>query len=242
MNGLSKSDINAIFDIVEDCANGSSLNDFLETVKKLQNTLQVENIVFLSSELNNPLRTASVKEINLSYPQEWAKEYRECNYLAKDPIIQCGRSGLLFWDEVYAQLPPEEEFLSQARSYGLENGFSHILPSRSTFGLFSVAEKSIRNDKRTRTIINTIAPHLHLFASLIDKEIHETHIISLTDREREVLLWVMEGKSNWEISVILNISQESIKSHLKNIFRKLDATNRAHAVAIALKQKCITLT
>jgi DNA-binding CsgD family transcriptional regulator len=45
----------------------------------------------------------------------------------------------------------------------------------------------------------------------------------------------MEGKTNWEISVILGISQESIKDYMTNILQKLDASNRAHAVAIALQ-------
>lgn len=61
----------------------------------------------------------------------------------------------------------------------------------------------------------------------------------LTPRESEVLLWAMEGKSNWEISVILGISQESIKGHIANTLHKLDASNRAHAVAIALQSNLL---
>src|SRR3569832_66804 len=53
----------------------------------------------------------------------------------------------------------------------------------------------------------------------------------LTRRERDCLAFVAEGKSDWEISVILGISQATAKFHVDNARRKLGATNRAHAVA-----------
>lgn len=57
----------------------------------------------------------------------------------------------------------------------------------------------------------------------------------LTPREMEVLRWVGEGKSNWEIGLILSISERTVKYHLGNIFRKLDVLNRSQAIASALK-------
>ncbi len=53
----------------------------------------------------------------------------------------------------------------------------------------------------------------------------------LTLREHEVLYWVKMGKSNTEISMILEISLNTVKNHLKRIFTKLDVSTRAHAVA-----------
>jgi DNA-binding CsgD family transcriptional regulator len=53
----------------------------------------------------------------------------------------------------------------------------------------------------------------------------------LTGRERDCMAFVAEGKSDWEISVILGISQATAKFHVDNARRKLGATNRAHAVA-----------
>ena len=48
------------------------------------------------------------------------------------------------------------------------------------------------------------------------------------------------GKTNWEISVILNISERTVKFHVQNIERKLNAVNKTHAVAIALDQNLLT--
>jgi len=55
----------------------------------------------------------------------------------------------------------------------------------------------------------------------------------MSRREIEVLHWTAAGKSNAEQAVILNISPNTVSYHLKNIFRKLDVTNRASAVRVA---------
>ncbi len=65
--------------------------------------------------------------------------------------------------------------------------------------------------------------------------------VSLTTREREILVWVREGKATWEISSILGLSQDTVKYHLKKTFQKLDATNRIQAISVALDNKLIDL-
>ena len=53
----------------------------------------------------------------------------------------------------------------------------------------------------------------------------------LSKREIEIMKWVRSGKTNQEIGMILNISAFTVKNHLQRIFRKLNVTNRAQAVA-----------
>jgi DNA-binding NarL/FixJ family response regulator len=55
---------------------------------------------------------------------------------------------------------------------------------------------------------------------------------SLSSRQREVLKGLVEGKSNKEIAQALNVAEGTVKMHLAALFRVLDATNRAHAVAL----------
>lgn len=57
---------------------------------------------------------------------------------------------------------------------------------------------------------------------------------TVTDRERQILAWVREGKSNQQIAEILGISPLTVKNHVQKILRKLGASNRAQAVALAL--------
>jgi DNA-binding CsgD family transcriptional regulator len=58
---------------------------------------------------------------------------------------------------------------------------------------------------------------------------------SLSKREREVLSWVSQGKSNGEIGIILNISAHTVKHHMEKIFAKLGVENRHAAMLCALQ-------
>ncbi len=64
-----------------------------------------------------------------------------------------------------------------------------------------------------------------------EKESDET----LSDREKQVLRLVAEGLINRDIAVRLNLSENTIKYHLKNILQKLHLRNRAQAVAYAMQ-------
>jgi DNA-binding NarL/FixJ family response regulator len=59
---------------------------------------------------------------------------------------------------------------------------------------------------------------------------------TLTTREIEVLRDVAKGSSNKVIAARLAISEHTVKGHLKNILSKLEASDRTHAVMIALKR------
>src|ERR1700761_1152449 len=61
----------------------------------------------------------------------------------------------------------------------------------------------------------------------------------LTPREIDVLQLIADGKTNKEIGDHLSIGEASVKSHVANILSKLDARDRAHAVAIGLKRGII---
>jgi DNA-binding NarL/FixJ family response regulator len=57
----------------------------------------------------------------------------------------------------------------------------------------------------------------------------------LTDREKQVLSLVAEGATNRDIASRLNVSENTIKFHLKNILEKLHLRNRAQAAAYAIR-------
>lgn len=66
-----------------------------------------------------------------------------------------------------------------------------------------------------------------------ERSVVARHLIPLTlsERERQIMAWVAMGKTNPEIGCILEISEFTVKNHMKSIFSKLDVTNRAQAVA-----------
>ena len=64
---------------------------------------------------------------------------------------------------------------------------------------------------------------------------------TLTPREIDVLRLVAGGNANKEIGARLSLTEETVKSHLRNILAKLGANDRTHAVAIGLKRGIIEL-
>ncbi|MDD2879408.1 MAG: helix-turn-helix transcriptional regulator [Rhodoferax sp.] len=56
------------------------------------------------------------------------------------------------------------------------------------------------------------------------------HASDLTDREVQVLYWVASGKTDPEIGRLMDISEFTVKNHMKHIFKKLDVVARAQAV------------
>ncbi len=63
----------------------------------------------------------------------------------------------------------------------------------------------------------------------------EARGITLTERELQVLRGMAEGRSNAEIGRELFVSEDTVKTHARRLFRKLCARDRAHAVAAAFR-------
>lgn len=62
-------------------------------------------------------------------------------------------------------------------------------------------------------------------------------LASLTAREEEVLYWVAEGKSNWQVGQIVDCAEETVKKHLQHVYSKLGVETRTAAAAIYLRAK-----
>lgn len=64
---------------------------------------------------------------------------------------------------------------------------------------------------------------------------------ALTVREIEVLREVAAGNANKRVAQLLNVTEETIKAHMKSILSKLGANDRTHAVTIALRRGIIEI-
>lgn len=68
-----------------------------------------------------------------------------------------------------------------------------------------------------------------------------TQSTPLSEREREVLKWVARGKSNSVIADILGVSPNTVDTHLRRIYKKLDVCDRVSAALAGLHKRMITL-
>jgi DNA-binding NarL/FixJ family response regulator len=59
----------------------------------------------------------------------------------------------------------------------------------------------------------------------------------LTDREKQVLHQIVEGKTNQEIGYQLSISQKTVEKHLEAIFSKFNVNSRVEAAVLAVRMK-----
>ena len=87
----------------------------------------------------------------------------------------------------------------------------------------------------------TAARILKEFAAQASKDSEATFVANLTAREKEVLQLLAAGLTNKEIGARLNIAENTVKNHLKNILAKLHLQNRVQAATLAIQQRMHTI-
>ena len=80
-----------------------------------------------------------------------------------------------------------------------------------------------------------------LNSRLINRDMDREKLASLTKREVEILTQVACGMFNKEIAVNLNISERTVKNHISNIFKKIDASDRTQAAVFAISNNIVNL-
>ncbi|MBR6769717.1 MAG: response regulator transcription factor [Lachnospiraceae bacterium] len=90
---------------------------------------------------------------------------------------------------------------------------------------------------------NYIQPSLipSLNSRLVNRDVDQEKIKSLTKRELQVLIQVADGKFNKEIAANLKISERTVKNHMSNILKKIDASDRTQAAVFAIKNNLIQI-
>ena len=102
--------------------------------------------------------------------------------------------------------------------------------TRACRGEYPINESLLNRPKVAEHVLKQFEDMSPLARSL------ETEIAPLTRRETQVLNYIAEGNTNKEIAYKLGIAEQTIKSHVSAILRKLNANDRAHAVALAMRQ------
>jgi LuxR family quorum sensing-dependent transcriptional regulator len=179
-------------------------------------------------------------------PQEWLQLYLDKQYAHADPSFRwCKRTVHPFaWrDAPYnsEHEPQAAEVVQRATDFGLDRGFVVPIPSPAgCTGDVWVGGDRLDLNPRSKAVI-------HLTALYAFDRIHRfcerpgPPKPFLTAREREVLCWVAQGKSAWEIGEILAIAKRTVDEHVQSAMRKLGAANRTQAVAIGLRERLLDL-
>jgi transcriptional regulator EpsA len=141
--------------------------------------------------------------------------------------------------------PLTRKWAAAARQFGFKNAAGHGMADIHTaltsyFGFLNIEGEW---DTRKARLLELVTPHLHLaLMRLLSPPCHAYPFHEhLSAREREVLRWMCLGKASDEIGLILDISEWTVKEHIKATFRKLQVTTRTHAIATALRVGLIKL-
>ncbi len=177
-----------------------------------------------------------------TYPTDWTDHYMGQRYFTLDPVvIQAGQFNLPFtWGtkEMTGSLRGRQKRLfDEAKEFKIRCGCT--IPIHGHGGEFAALTVATNEPERSfLKQIDAFQHHLHLMAlyyhvhvsRLVCAEYVEPEKILLTPRETECLLWASQGKTAWEISVILHISRSTVIFHIKNARRKLGVYSINQAV------------
>ena len=176
------------------------------------------------------------------FPEEWAARYNDRGYVFRDPIVhrlQHDRNAFE-WRDAYASCSLSDDVAlihGEASEFGLRDGF--VVPvSTLDGGVAAVSFGGLQSDvgPDDRAALSFVATYAvgNFFHF---RESRDRILKRVTPREFDCLLWSAEGKTDWEISVILGISKSTVAKHILSAREKLGAVNKGHAIAIALRTK-----
>lgn len=227
--------LSALFDLLVNCASEQGFNEVAYGSLTHPETVRL------------PAHPAPAVAMN--FPQEWCDRYFERKYYQIDPVVRRAStfSGPLVWDQLADRCclqKGEELVLAESREAGLQHGIS--VPLFGPSGRVSVVSFASSFDDvdpvHRMSHLSTLAWQFHIaFADIAQPSEQGAPKIHLSTREREVLQWTAQGKSSWDIGMILQISDNTVNFHIKNAIRKLGTTSRTVAVVKAIRLNLIEL-
>ncbi|MDN3219873.1 autoinducer binding domain-containing protein [Pseudomonas nunensis] len=181
-----------------------------------------------------------------NFPPGWNTQYKEKKFSAIDPIVaHCNQSMLpVMWtEEVFSKTPWMWQALQQE---GLQHGWSQSIHDQES-GLCSILSLA-----RSHCPISAyelyenlgftvfISRHLHnLAAKTLPKSAPKPVAPHLSPREVEVLKLSADGKTAYEISIILSLSERTVNFHVHRAIEKLGVCNKTAAVTKAVRHGVI---
>lgn len=181
------------------------------------------------------------KILNFDYPLEYFEPLRDAEGRLDSPLMKRWRETQepqLFQSGRDDHAYPDE-WVRLFNKYDLRNTIAHgVLDVGGVFSSFFIFSRMpLEIGPHHAFILKLLTPHLHFALARVLATVEEYQGILgdrkkvLSERQREILHWLHEGKTNWEIAKILNLSELNVKYHIDQIFLKLEVRSRAQAVA-----------
>lgn len=255
--------IQALGDIVDDigaASSGAELQDILQKIVEGCGFAAFSFVDQLHAGVSNPSVINSIKGA-------FDRDYRTEGLIAVDPVLPVvRRSNTPFtWDSVPLpprlgrRIPGAMKTLHLAYDHGYRDGLVipfHYVDSlgrpRSAVCTFFWSEAQAeftRSMSEHRAYLHMVLLYWAQRAVSLNDGVGgqpartndnaQSDPPVLTDREREVLAWAARGKTVQDTADILSISSDTVETHIRACIRKLEASNKTHAVARAIYLRLI---
>lgn len=237
--------VDRVMAFLERCDSHISLTPLMTDFSSLLSVFGFE--YFMMTRLPAMGEDAEPYIIAHSWPDEWLRRYRERKYFWHDPVsaFSLAKTRPFSWKEARCdtqRTATNRQLESEATSLGLVDGLGFPMGDpRSVQAVVSLASNTVVDLAAvSRHMLHLACLHAELRAVELH-EANETTFAQLTEREREVLRWIANGKSYDDTGQILSISERTVKQHLTHSRQKLNASTTTHAVAKAMKGRQIFL-
>lgn len=180
-----------------------------------------------------------------TFDSDWIERYVEHDYANFDPVVEKGLGSLIpfTWGHTEQQSCLDKDsrkVMNEAEEFGLHRGLTvPIHGAGGELAVLSVALPKSRKEaassiKEYKDIIHLMSLnfHAHLGHKIFSEGLSKQ--VELSKRECECLLWSAEGKTAWETSEILCISDHTVREYIKNACKKLGVYTKNHAVVKAI--------
>lgn len=173
-----------------------------------------------------------------SFSQEWKHNYITAREHRFDPVVLDALSsvGMLIWSR---DRPPQDAAAAQVMERRYKEGCCTGIgvPVRGPAGQFSILSFWACDETGFHAAVRCRGAELHALAVYCHAAIYaqrqSTH--SLSPIEIECIRWTAQGKTAWEISVLMSLPERTIHYHIGEASRKLGAPNKTAATCIALR-------
>lgn len=241
----SKDDLQRVLEIVHYAAQAETPEDVKHVLIRAKSFLPFERLIGGLVRFGPQGTFEGFSDVlNVNFQEEWLYLYWKNRYAEVDPVLHALMKSqqTQVWSEVYANVTSEreKEFVETATSFGLIDGVTagSLDPSCGVATFFAFAGGDATEHARFVTLLDYLGQHLHwalLRATSKTSPSSGMCVTTLSPREVTILNWIKNGKTNWEISQIIGITERTIRFHVESIFSKLDVSSRSQAVAVAVQ-------
>jgi LuxR family quorum sensing-dependent transcriptional regulator len=234
-------------DLIENISAQSDVSAMLDRLRCVVERFGFES--FLLTGVPDPGRRIDGYIMLSGWSETWLERYVSQDYVQIDPVARRLQDATdpFTWSEVVAGrslAPQARQVMEEAADLGMRDGLCvplYDLDGRRS--VLSMAARTIDLSPADKGVLHLVG----MYAQNRIREMIEARGSApllpqrppLSPRERECLQWTAAGKTSWEISTILSLSQSTTDGYIASATRKLGAANRTQAVAEGIRRGLI---